>query len=300
MKPPSAFGVVDQSVEVLDARRLEARAVLVLIELGEDVLEAVVVGLADGVLGGEPQVLFGAQRVLEATAGEARDGGVQVVHALDHAGPLELVDELAGLAAVGGGEDELGAAGPGHADLGVLVDVTVGMAGDGDGALPAADDWLDAAHHDGRAEHGAVQHGADGAVGALPHPLEAVFLDALGVGGDGGALHGHAQALGGLGGVDGHLVVREVAVPEAEVKVLGLEVHEGQDQVVLDHLPDDAGHLVAVHLNERGLHLDFGFCHACLPNDTCTPMVLEEPAPASCGYALATKGASASQAPMYA
>ena len=30
-------------------------------------------------------------------------------------------------------------------------------------------------------------------------------------------------------------------------QVLGLEVHKGEDQLVLDHLPQNAGHLVAVH-----------------------------------------------------
>ena len=133
------------------------------------------------------------------------------------------------------------------------------MTGDGDGLLPAADDGLDALDHDGRTEDRAVKDGADGAVGALPHLLEVVLLHALGVGGDGGALDGDAQALGGLGGVDGDLVVGGIAVLQAKVVVLGLEVHVGADELVLDDLPDDAGHLVAVHLDERGLHLDL--CH---------------------------------------
>ena len=168
------------------------------------------------------------------------------------------MDELAGLGAVGGGVDELDLAGAGDAHLGVLVDVAVGVAGDGDGLFPAADDGLDALDHDGGAEDRAVEHGADGAVGALPHLLEVVLLDALGVGGDGRALDRDAQALGGLGGVDGDLVVGLIAVLEAEVVVLGLEVDVGADELVFDDLPDDAGHLVAVHLDERGLHRDLG------------------------------------------
>ena len=180
------------------------------------------------------------------------------MHALDHAGAGEVVDELAGLGAVGGGVDELDLAGAGDAHLGVLIDVAVGVAGDGNGLLPAADHGVDALDDDGRAEDGAVEHGADGAVGALPHLLEVVLLDALGVGGDGGALDGDAQAFGGLCGVDGDLVVGLVAVLEAEVVVLGLKVNVGADELILDDLPDDAGHLVAVHLDERGLHRDLG------------------------------------------
>ncbi len=51
--------------------------------------------------------------------------------------------------------------------------------------------------------------------------------------GDGGALHRHAQALGGVGGVDGHLVPRLVPMEQAQVIVLRFQVHEGQDQLSL-------------------------------------------------------------------
>ena len=36
--------------------------------------------------------------------------------------------------------------------------------------------------------------------------------------------------------------------------VFGLQVHIGQNQLVLDLLPQDAGHLVAVHLHQRRFH----------------------------------------------
>ena len=178
------------------------------------------------------------------------DGIVQVVHALHHAGARELVHGHGlGLAAVRGRVRELDLAGTGNAHLHVAVHVSVRVTRDGDGCLPRAHVRLDALYQDGRAEHGAVQHGADGAVGALPHLLEVVFLHARGVGRDGGALDGHAQALGGVGGVDRHLVVRGVAVLEPQVEVLGLQVDERDDEVVLDHLPHDA--LLAIETSER-------------------------------------------------
>ena len=116
---------------------------------------------------------------------------------------------------------------------------------------------------DGRAEDGAVQNAADGAVGALPHLFEVIFAHALHVGGDGRALDGNAQPLGRLGGIDGHLIVRLVAVRKAEVVVLRFEVDIGGEQDVLDLLPEDARHFVAVHLDERRFHLDL--CHKVAP-----------------------------------
>ena len=223
-----------------------------------------VVLLGDGVLSGEPQILLGIQGELEAAHGEARDGGVQVVHALGHASAVVLVHELADLGAVLAGVHQLHLAGAGHADLDVLVHVAVGVAGDGDGFHPVAHAGLDALHDNGRAEHRAVEHRADGAVGALPHLLQVVLLHARRVRRDSSALHGHAQALGSLGGLEGDHIVGGVAVLEAQVVVLGLQVDEGTDQLVFDHLPDDAGHLVAVHLHERRGHLNLG--HGA-PND---------------------------------
>ena len=249
-------GVVDEGVEIFDAKGLELVFVLGVVNLLEDIFERVVVFFGDGVLGGEPQVLFGVHRILEAGPRKRGDGAVLVELALQHAGAVKLVDGLAVHRAVGRREHKLRLARAGHAVLRRAVDIAKGVAGDGDGGLPGAHDRPDAAHHDRRAENRAVQNGADGAVGALPHLGKVVFLHALGVGGDGGALDGHAVLFVGVGGVDGHLVFGFLAVDKAEVIVFGLEVHKRQDDFVLDLLPQDAGHLVAVHLDKGGGHFD--------------------------------------------
>ena len=54
-----------------------------------------------------------------------------------------------------------------------------------------------------------------------------------------------------FGGVDGDLVVGRVAVLDAEVVVVQVDVEVREDQRVLDELPDDARHLVAVELDDR-------------------------------------------------
>ena len=70
-------------------------------------------------------------------------------------------------------------------------------------------------------------------------------------------INGNTVLLVGIGSVNGDLVLGLVTVQQTQIVILGLQVHIGQDQLILDHLPQDSGHLVAVHLDQRGLHLNF-------------------------------------------
>ncbi len=181
---------------------------------------------------------------------------VEVVHRHGDAAARRLehfpLDHLAVLAGELDGDGALA----GELEVGGAVLVAVGVAADDDGLRPAGHQARHVLADDGLAEDDAAQDVADGAVGRAPHLLEAELFDAALVGGDGGALDGHAVLLGGVGGVDGDLVVGRVAVLDAEVVVFEVHVEVGVDQLVLDQLPDDACHLVAVHLDDRAGDLD--------------------------------------------
>ena len=87
--------------------------------------------------------------------------------------------------------------------------------------------------------------------------MEVIFRHTGGIGGDGGALHGHTILPRGLGGFHGDAVLGGVALLQAQVVILRAELHKRQDEFVLDHLPEDTGHLIAVHLHRGSRHLDF-------------------------------------------
>ena len=248
--------IIDERVEILDARLRERRSVFAVKDLLENVLEAVVVRFGDGVLRGEPDVLPRIKRIVETAARKTCDGRIKVMHALSNAGAAELMNERAGLPAVRRRVDKLHLARTGNEQLRILVDIAVRMTRQRDGLLPVAHARLNALAGDGRAEHRSVKDGADGAVGALPHLLETVFLHARGVGRDSGALHSHAQALRCLGGIDGNLVIGGVTIGKAQVVILGFKVYEGANELIFDHLPNDASHLVAVHFDKRHDHGD--------------------------------------------
>src|SRR3984957_13176138 len=97
-----------------------------------------------------------------------------------------------------------------------------------------------------------------GAVGGPPHLLQAELGHPGLVRGDRGALDADAMALDGVRGVDRDLIVRRVAVLHGKVVVLQLDIQVGQDQPVLDVLPDDPRHLVAVEFDDGIGYLDLG------------------------------------------
>jgi len=73
--------VVDQAMVVADARGLELRLELGLVDLLEQVLEPAVVCLQDRVLGRQVQRVAPVERVPHGGAGEVADRIVEVVHA---------------------------------------------------------------------------------------------------------------------------------------------------------------------------------------------------------------------------
>jgi len=109
------------------------------------------------------------------------------------------------------------------------------------------------------AEHHAAEDVADGAVRRFPHFLQVKFLHPCLVRGDGGAFDADADLLDGIGGIDRDLIVGLVAVFHSEIEIHQVDIKEWIDQLVLDVLPDDPCHLVAIEFDDGVGHLDF--CH---------------------------------------
>ena len=87
--------------------------------------------------------------------------------------------------------------------------------------------------------------------------MQLVLVHTFQVGGDGSALYANTILLASLSSLDGDLVTSLVALYKTQVVVLTLEVYKRKNQFVLDHLPQDAGHLVTVHLHDGSGHFNF-------------------------------------------
>jgi hypothetical protein len=251
--------VVDQPVLIGDAGGLELILELGVEDLLEQVFEAPVVALHDRVLGREVDGQAAVESVAHRGAREVADRVVEVVHRHRDTAAGEVVHvELDRVAAVLRREGQRQRPLARHDQVGGAVLVAEGVAADDDRLRPPGHEPRDVGDDDRLAEDDPTEDVADRPVGRAVHLLEAELLDARLVWGDRRALHADAVSLDGVGGVDRDLVVGRVAALDAEVVVLELDVEIGKDQLVLDELPDDPRHLVAVELDDRRLHCDLG------------------------------------------
>lgn len=170
--------VVNETVLVPDVLGLEVLLVLSIVQLLEDVLEATIVLLKNGVLGAHVEGQALVKSKLEGSVGEAGDGLVGVVLCLgDTTAVLELEDlDLLGLATLGGVDHgELAGTGQ-NAVLGAVL-VTKGVTANDDGLLPARNETRDAGDNDGLTEDSSTESVTDGAVGRQPHCKVKVLAD---------------------------------------------------------------------------------------------------------------------------
>src|SRR6185437_3148116 len=207
------------------------------------------------------------QRVPHGGPGEVTDRVVEVVHAHRDAAPGERGDlEVDRVRARGVGlVGDAHLARPGDDEVGGPVLVAVRVPADDDRLGPAWHEPRRAGQDDGLAEHHAAKDVADGPVRRPPHLLQPELADPGLVRGDRGALDPDAVALDGVRRVHRHLVVGLVAVLDGQVEVLEVDIQVGQDQLVLDEVPDDPRHLVAVDLDDGIRYLDLGHAAGFLP-----------------------------------
>jgi len=86
--------------------------------------------------------------------------------------------------------------------------------------------------------------------------LQVELLDSRLVRRDSSTLNSHTVFLDRLRAINCNLIVRLIPILEPQVVVLEVDVQVRVDELVLDVLPDDAGHLVAVQFHHWVLNLD--------------------------------------------
>lgn len=158
-------------------------------------------------------------------------------------------------------EDDLEFAGLSRHEVAGTVLVTIGVSADDDWLMPFGDDSRDVLYDDGLSEDSTIEVVSDGSVGTLPHLLQVELLDSGLIWGDGRTFDADLALTDGLCCLKGHLIIGFISMMNTQIEVFNVKVQEGKDQLVLDPLPDDTGHLITVELGDRVDDFDFFELH---------------------------------------
>ena len=129
--------------------------------------------------------------------------------------------------------------------------------------MTANDDWLGPVWNQARnvrdddrlAEDNSTEDVADGSIRGLPHFFETEFFNAGFIRSNGCALNANTVLQNGMSRIDGHLIICGITILNAQVVVLKIYIEIGQDQLLLNELPNNAGHLIAIELDNGSSYL---------------------------------------------
>jgi len=204
---------------------LELSLIVFLIDLSENILEASIVALENGVLGAQIQRIVPVDSILEAGMGEGYNGFIGVVHSHENSTVLEVEDvEGLGLAAISRSELNLELSSAINNIVCSTILVTESMTANNNGLRPCWNKARNILNDNRLTEHCTVELVTDSSVGALPHLLELEFLNASLIGGNCSALNAYLVLLNCVGGLKGNLVVGGITVLDAQIEILDVDV----------------------------------------------------------------------------
>ena len=79
------------------------------------------------------------------------------------------------------------------------------------------------------------------------------------VGSDGGTLDTDVVFLNSMSSIDCDLIVGGITVLHSQIVVFDVDVQEREDELFLDHFPDDSGLFVSIEFNDRIVYFDLLF-----------------------------------------
>ena len=251
--------IIDQGIEVYDACRFELLIIFRVIDFLENVLERMVILLGDRVFCRKPQILLRIQGIVKAASCKTCDGLAHIMHSLHDSLARKIMYQFLRLSAILSRIDQFYLAGPRNLHLRAFIYIAVCVSGNGDRLLPVFHARLDSLYHDWRAEYGSIQDRADGAVGAFPHFFQIILCHACRIGSNGRAFYRDLVFFRRIGGIHRNLVVGLIPVLQSQVIIFRIQFDKRLQKILFYHLPEDPGHLVAVHLDNWCCHLNL--CH---------------------------------------
>ena len=222
-----------------------------------------VIFLGNCVLCSKPQILFCIQRITKACPCETGNGFVCVVHSLDHTRTVEVMNQLFGHSSVFCGKYKLSFSFTRYADLRIFIHITISVTSQCNWLFPVFHTWFNALYLNRCTEHSSIQSRTDRSVRRFPHFFQIILCHAGCVWCNRSTFYCYAIFLCSLCGIKCYLIVGLITILKPQIIILCLQINVWQQQFVLNHLPQNSGHLISIHLYERCFHLDF--CHVPMP-----------------------------------
>ena len=179
------------------------------------------------------------------------------MNTLDHARCVKVMDQLRSLLAVFSFEYQHSISWFVNVHLGILIYIAVSMTGNGDRFLPVLHTWLDSLYHNGSTKNSSIQDCTNSSVRAFVHFFQIILRHSGFIRGNGGTFNSNSVFLGGFRCIYSYLVISLISVFQSKIIVFCLQINKRKKKLILDQLPQNSGHLVPIHLNKRGLHLNF-------------------------------------------
>ena len=168
---------------------------------------------------------------------------------LNNTRSIKLLNRLTNLFAVRTGKYELCFTCARHLDLCIFINISIGMTCQCDRLFPVLYTRLDALYLNWCTENSTVQRCTDRTIWRLPHFLQIILCHTSCIRCNRCTFYSNTILFGCLCRVDRYLIVCLITVLQSEIIILCLQINKRKKQLILDHFPENSGHLIAIHLN---------------------------------------------------
>ena len=167
---------------------------------------------------------------------------------LDHTRSVKFMDRLFDHRAICTCKYQLSLTGTRNLDLYVLIYVTICMSCDCDRGLPVLYTWLNALYDDWCTEYSSIKDRTDRSIWALPHFFQVILCHTCSIWCDRCTFNSNAILLCCICGIKCYLIICLISIFKSQIVILGFQIDKWVYQFILDHLPENSGHLVSIHL----------------------------------------------------
>ena len=216
-----------------------------------------VIFFGNGIFCCKPKILFCIQRITKTASCKTFNRCIDIVHSLDNTCSIKIMDQLSCLCSVRCCVDQFCLSRSRNLHLGSFIYIPISMTGNRDRLLPVLYTWFNSFYHDRSTKYRSIQNRTDCSVRTLPHLFEFIFFYPCRIRCNGRTFDCYFVLLCCISRINCNLVICLIAVFQSKIIIICLKIDIRQKKIIFYHPPENSGHLISVHLNNRCRHLNF-------------------------------------------